>query len=207
MMKNLTIALVLFFSARVLAQDINLPEPQKTGGKPLMEALNERHSTRDFTEQKLSEQQLSNLLWAAWGFNREEKRTAPSSMNRQEMQVYVAMESGLYLYDAKTNVLLQKSKEDLRGDTGKQGFVKGAALNLIYVANYADNNKIDEEKWAHYSYVNTGFMAQNVYLYCASEGLGTVIRAWMNVEKLKELMALPAENKIVLAQTVGYPKE
>ncbi len=207
-MKTLTFVLVLVCSTVMSAQDIKLPQPQKTGGMPLMEALNSRHSERDYSDAELTEQQLSDLLWAAFGYNRSEdkKRTAPSSMNHQEIQIYVTMADGWYLYDALNNVLIQKGKEDIRNHTGKQPFVKNASLNLVYVANYADNKKINEEKWLHYSYANVGFISQNVYLYCASEGLATVVRGWMNKEKLKEVMQLPEENVVILAQSVGVGK-
>lgn len=207
-MKYFLIVTVLLMLRLMDAQDIKLPAPQKTGGLPLMEALNQRHSTRDFSVQKLSEQQISNLLWAAFGYNREEqkKHTAPSSMNHQEIQIYVAMASGVYVYDAENNILHQKGGDDIRSFTGEQDFVKGAALNLIYVADYASNEDINEDNWLHYSYANVGFISQNVYLYCASERLGTVVRGWFDKDKLKELLQLPEENVVILTQTVGVIK-
>ncbi len=204
-MKSILFA-AFFLSASLLsAQDIHLPSPQKEGGKPLMTVLNQRHSTRDYSEQALSKQQLSDLLWAAFGYNRGEqkKRTAPSSMNHQEIEIYVALPDGLFFYDAKNHLLIQKGKDDIRSATGKQDFVKNAALNLIYVANYAENPKISEEKSLHSSYVNTGFISQNVYLYCTSEGLGTVVRGWFDGDKLSAVMNLPEGHKIILTQTVG----
>src|SRR5574344_3021277 len=108
---TLLFCLLSFF---VQAQDINLPQPVRTGGMPLMEALNNRESARSFIDKPIDLQTLSDLLWAAWGFNREDKRTAPSSRNRQEIDVYVSLQKGLYLYDAKNNVLKQISKEDIR---------------------------------------------------------------------------------------------
>jgi hypothetical protein len=106
------------------AQDISLPLPSRKGGKPLMEALNDRGSSREFSEKDLSLQQLSDLLWAAWGINRETdgKRTAPSSNNRQEMDVYVTLKTGLYLYDAKANTLKQLHNRDIRALSGTQPF-------------------------------------------------------------------------------------
>ena len=204
-MKNGFVLLALLFSSVLCAQDIKLLAPLSDGGQPLMEILNERQSSRDYSSKELSQQQLSNLLWAAWGFNRGEqkKHTAPSSMNHQEIQIYVTLASGFYLYDPKINVLLHKGNADIRALTGEQDFVEQAPLNLVYVANYADNDKIDEETWLHYSYANVGFIAQNVYLYCASEGLGTVVRGWVDKEKLEAALSLPEENVVILCQTVG----
>jgi SagB-type dehydrogenase family enzyme len=186
------------------AQDIIvLPAVEKSGGIPLMQALDQRHSVRSFTKDPLPEQVLSNLLWAAWGYNRpdKQKRTAPSSMNKQEMSVYCALESGLYLYNAGEHRLELIKNEDLRGKTGNQPFVGSAPLNLIYVA---DTKKQSTETS---SYANTGFISQNVYLFCASEGLGTVVRGWFDNKKLHKAMGLDDKQTIILCQTVGYPKK
>lgn len=130
---------LLLFTSALYAQNIKLPTPNKSGGKPLMTVLNERKSSRDFSEKILPNQQLSNLLWAAWGYNRADKRTAPSSQNKQEMDIYVALASGCYLYDARKNELVLVVKQDLREKTGKQDFVKNAPVNIIFVA--------DKGKW------------------------------------------------------------
>ena len=195
----------------VNAQDIQLPLPERKGGKPLMEALNERSSAREFSEKDLSLQQLSDLLWAAWGINREAdgKRTAPSSHNNQEMDVYVTMKSGLYLYDAKGNVLIQIHDRDIRALTGTQPFPASAPVNLVYVADLAkrglQEGQLITDTDLLSSWANTGFMAQNVYLWCASEGLACVIRAMVLRDKLAQEMELMPLQRIVLAQTVGFP--
>ncbi len=194
------------------AQNITLPAPVKTGGKPLMDALNERESSREFSEQDLSLQQLSNLLWAAWGINREAdgKRTAPSSNNRQEMEVYVTLKSGLYLYDAKANALNQIHNRDIRVLSGTQDFVAKAPVNLVYVADLTKRGLKEGQQITDTdllsSWANTGFMAQNVYLYCASEGLSCVIRAMVQRDKLGPEMGLKPTQVIILAQTVGKPR-
>jgi len=208
-MKRLGLILFTIIITTILsAQDIQLPKPTRTGGMPLMEALDARKSDRAFSDKELSDQTLSDLLWAAWGFNREDKRTAPSSRNRQEIDVYVSLQKGLYLYDAKNNVLKQISKEDIRSTTGviQQLFVKNAPVNLIYVSN---KNKItgkSEEDLIAATYANTGFISQNVYLFCASEGLNTVVRAMFYKEKLAKKMNLGKDQIVTLTQTVGYPK-
>ncbi|MDR3189249.1 MAG: SagB/ThcOx family dehydrogenase [Prevotellaceae bacterium] len=194
-------AVALMVSATAFAQNIALPAPQKSGGKPLMEALSQRQSARAFSDRALSEQTLSNLLWAAYGFNRDGMRTAPSANNRQEFEIYVALQTGLYLYNAKDNALELVKKEDLRSKTGKQGFVGVAPLNLVYVYN---TGKMGDEKMA---YADCGFISQNVYLYCASEGLATVVRGFVDREDLAKAIGLKSGYAITLSQTVGYPKE
>jgi nitroreductase len=191
------------------AKTVQLPKPQMEGGKPLMQALKERHTAREFSDRKLSDQVLSNLLWAADGVNRPDgKRTAPSAMNWQEIDIYVATADGLFLYDAKANALKEIVAEDVRAVTGQQPFVKEAAVNLIYVADYARmGGRAAEETKNSWASVAAGCIVQNVYLFCASEGLNTVVRGMVPREQLGPKMNLRPEQKILLAQTVGYPKQ
>ena len=213
-MKKLIIGFLTAISIlmNVSAQDINLPAPDRTGGKPLMQALNERQSIRSFTKDTLSLQQLSDLLWAGWGINREDqkKHTAPSSMNRQEIDVYAALPGGLYLYDPELNMLKMINNKDLRKATGDQDFVADAALNLIYVADMAKLGKKegDEIKDSDLlsSWANSAFIGQNIYLYCASANLGCVIRG-MVTKELHTEMGLRSNQVIILAHTVGVPKK
>jgi SagB-type dehydrogenase family enzyme len=194
-----------------LAQElapIPLPPPQTSGGKPLMQVLKDRHSTREFSIQKLSPQVLSNLLWAAFGVNRPDgKRTAPSAMNWQEIDIYVATQDGFYLYDAKANALNPVLAQDVRGATGMQPFVKEAAVDLVYVADLAKTGRTGGEDQTLYTAADTGFIAQNVYLFCASEGLAVVVRGSVDRMALAKLIKLRPNQKIILAQTVGYPKK
>lgn len=197
----------------IKAQDIKLPVPSRDGGMPLMKALNERESSRLFSEKDLTPQQLSDLLWAAWGINRESdgRRTAPSSHNRQEMDIYLAMKSGLYIYDAADNRLLQVHDRDIRSLTGTQDFPATAPVNLIFVADLAKRGLKEGQQITDTdqlsSWANTGFMAQNVYLWCASEGFSCVIRAMVPRDKLAPAMGLKPLQVIILAQTVGFPQE
>ncbi|MFO7889165.1 MAG: SagB/ThcOx family dehydrogenase [bacterium] len=211
--KNIALGLtiLLISSAALYAQDkktIQLPEPQTEGGRPLMEVLKDRHSSREFSSKKLSLQILSNLLWAAWGINRPEsgKHTAPSAMNNQEIDVYVSTADGLYLYNAETHTLEPVLAQDIRVFTGGQEFVKDAPVNLIYVADYSKMGDSSEEQKIFYSAADTGFISQNVYLFCASEGLATVVRGWVDKPALEKKMKLKSDKKVILAQTVGYPK-
>jgi SagB-type dehydrogenase family enzyme len=188
---------------------IDLPAPQTTGGISLMQALKTRHSTREFSSRPLPPQVLSNLLWAAFGVNRPEsgKRTAPSAMNWQEIEVYVATPGGLYVYDAKSNKLDPVLAEDLRAATGTQSYVDEAPVNLVYVADLAKTGHPAGTEQTLYNWADTGLIAQNVYLFCASEGLGTVVRGSIDREVLAKLMKLRQNQKIILAQTVGYPRQ
>ncbi|MFB0516864.1 MAG: SagB/ThcOx family dehydrogenase [Candidatus Neomarinimicrobiota bacterium] len=209
---RLLVAVLLICPALASAQElksIQLLKPEIDRGRPLMQVLNDRRSTREFSTEKLPLQELSNLLWAAFGVNRPEsgKRTAPSAMNRQEIDIYVASADGLYLYDATAHTLKPVLAEDIRAATGRQPFVQEAPVNLIYVADFAKMGESAADEKVFYSAANTGFIGQNVYLYCASEGLATVVRGMVDKPALAKVMRLRADQRIILAQTVGYPKE
>lgn len=209
----LTSLTIVSISLSLIAQDITLPAPDRKGGKPLMQTLNERQTTRTFTEDKLTQQQLSDLLWSAWGINRadQKKRTAPSAMNYQEMDMYVAMPGGLYLYVAENHSLKMINDKDLRKTTGTQSYVNNAALNLVFVADMSKVGKKEgvriDDSDLFMSYSNAAFMSQNVYLYCASANLGTVIRGSIPKDKLAAEMGLRSNQIIILAQTVGVIKK
>ena len=209
---HLGLAALLAFSTLVSAQDlkpVQFPQPQTEGGKPLMQAFKERKSTRSFSSEPLPTPMLGNLLWAAFGINRPEtgQRTAPSAMNRQEIDLYVATAHGLYLYDAKGNALQPVLTNDVRAATGMQPFVKDAPVNLVYVADYSRMGGGTDGEKDLYAGADTGFIGQNVYLFCASEGLATVVRGSVDRAALAKTMKLRPEQKIILAQTVGYPKK
>jgi len=197
-----------------MGQDITMAQEQKSiqltkpqiAGNPLMEVLAKRSSSREFSAEPLPENILSNMLWAAAGINRPDsgKRTAPTAMNKQEIDVYVASESGIYLYEAKSHSLKMIAAGDLRALTGRQDYVKEAAVNLIYVADYSRMRSSSDQEL--YAAADTGFISENVYLYCASTGLATVVRAYIDKQALSKAMKLRADQKIILAQSVGYPK-
>lgn len=188
--------------------NIVLPAPQREGGLPLMEALMKRRSSRKFSGREIDLQTLSNLLWATFGYGGGGKRrTAPSSHNRQETDLYVALPSGAYIYDPAENVLKQILEEDIRPLTGLQDFVSEAPLNVIFVADTSKITGKDERGTIETAYVDTGFISQNLYLYCASAGLGTVTRAMVDKVALAEKLSLRPEQIITLVQTVGYPQE
>lgn len=220
MLKKILISAVVavWFSSAAVAQEltpIKLLPPDTKGGKPLMQCLKDRRTDRSFSARKLPVEVLSNLLWAACGVNRAEsgKRTAPSASNRQEISVYSVMEEGLFLYNAKTHVLEPVLKNDLRRNTTvflqpEKSSVDRAPLQLIYVADYSRMSFYtnDEEK-KFYSAADTGFIAQNVYLYCASFGLSTVVRGMVDRDTLAKDMKLGNRQKVLLVQAVGYPPD
>jgi len=209
---GLALSFLFTSSNLILAEEpkpTQLLRPQTAGGKPLMQVLKERKSSREFGPERLPAQVLSNLLWAAFGVNRPDsgKRTAPSAMNWQEIDIYLAMAEGLFLFDAKVHLLKLVLGEDIREMTGLQPFVKEAPLNLIYVADFSRMASVTDEQKEFYSAADTGFIAQNVYLYCASEGLATVVRGLVDRPVLAKAMKLRTDQKITLVQSVGFPKK
>lgn len=201
----------LFGLATVSAKDpdpVKLPPPQTTGGMPLMQALQERHSSREFSAKPLTPQLLSSLLWAAGGVNRADsgKRTAPSARDWREITIYVATADGTYVYDPNAHALRLVLARDLRALTGQQDFVAGAPINLVYVADHSRMQDASAEDITRYTAADAGVIAQNVYLFCASAGLNTVVRGSVDRAALGKALGLAAHQQIVLAQTVGYPK-
>ena len=211
----LCLGVVVFLSGgdRAAAQEppgpIHLAAPQTSGGKPLMAALKDRRTSRSFSAKKLSPQQLSNLLWAAFGVNRPDsgKRTAPSAVNWQEIDIYVALSEGLYLYEGKAHALKPILGEDLRALAGRQPFTGVAPVDLIYVADRSRMGRAEDDDKDFYSAVDTGLISQNVYLFCASEGLATVVLGMVDRAALADKMGLRADQRIILTQPVGYPKD
>ncbi len=198
-----------------MEQAIHLPEPQKTGGKPLMDCLRERHSTREYSTREIPLQELSNLLWAAFGLTREHAGTgigipgshsAPTACNSQAIDIYVGLADGVYLYEPHTNELRGVLAEDIRPHlyVKEQAFVMDAPVNILYVANRSRMVMADDWAWQAFTYADTAFIAENVYLYCASAGLETVVRAMVDRDKLADVLRLGPDQMVTLAQTVGY---
>lgn len=173
----------------------------------LKSALEQRASGRSFSSQGIEEALLLEMLWAAFGVNRPQsgKRTAPSSWNKQEIDIYVAQQSGMRRFDAATSALVPFKGVDLRTLTGKQGFVADAAVSLVFVA---DLNKLDnhsKDTVLPTAWADTAFISQNVYLFCAAAGLTTVVRSYVDRPALAKAMGLEENMAITLAQSVGYP--
>lgn len=168
----------------------NLPKPATEGGMPLMEALSKRHSNREFSDKPLSEQTLSDLLWAAWGVNRPDgKHTAPTAMNKQEVMVFAALENGVWLYEPSENTLTKVLPDDTRAAFG------GAPLSLLYAAP-ADSDVAG---------CHVGSLYQNAGLYCASAGLANVVKT-TGRDALKGKLALPKGYKVFIVHSIGWPR-
>lgn len=187
---------------------INLPAPETSGGLPLMEAFRLRQTIREFMHKPLPGQLLSNLLWAAFGINRpaSDGRTAPSALNQQEIDIYAALPNGLYRYDPHGHCLLLAAPHDVRCLTGVQQLVDEAPLDLVYVANHARAMLVPTAQRESLAAASAGAIAENVYLYAASAGLATVVRALIDRETLARAMNLESNQHVLLAQTVGYPQ-
>jgi hypothetical protein len=192
--------------------DFVLPKPQLQGGRPLMQALAERKTNRNISDERLSPQMLSNLLWAGWGINRPGAggRTAPSAMNVQEIVLYVFLAEGIYRFDAASHSLKPVLAGDHRAQTGSQTGVGKAPVSLVFVADldkYSNSRgaSVDTARRSAWSYAHCGFIAQNVYLFAASEGLASWFRAMIDAPALAKLLNLPATQVVLCSQGVGYP--
>jgi nitroreductase len=184
-----------------------LPSPRAAGGMPLIDALRLRRSTRVFSDRPLERQALSDLLWAANGVNRPSgDRTAPYWRHIMVIDIYAAMADGVWLYDPEAHALVLRQKDDLRGLSGTQDFVASAPLNLIYVAHGERMTDVGPQERSLFASADSCFIGQNVYLFCASEGLATVFRGSANQAKLGAAMNLPDGRFVTFAQTVGYPR-
>lgn len=195
--------------ASTFAQDLSLPKPDKSPGMSLTEALEKRQSGREFSDQELTPQQLANLLWAANGITRPDgRRTAPTARNAQEIELYVIIKSGVYVYDADADKLTQVLKEDIRNLAGTQPFTHKAPVNILYVADYDKQTwDIPLEKKRQYGAVDSGFIGQNIYLYCAANGLSTVFRGMIDAKALHQKLNLPENKEVLYGQSVGFPKK
>jgi SagB-type dehydrogenase family enzyme len=199
MKKRILLLSLLCFAAATQAQDIDLKPPVRTGGKPFMEVVNARRSERTFVKKALPEQTLSNLLWVANGFNRDKNRTAPTAMNRQEMELYVVFDHGAYFYNAKQHRLTLVATGSFGEALGQPTITGNAALTIVMVA---DLNKSSIEN----ARTSTGYISQNIYLFAASEGLGTVARGSFNNSALARALQLTDKQAIMLVQPVGFLK-
>ncbi len=200
--------LTLFALSSLLpAETISLPEPQRDGGSTLKEALKNRRSTREFAPQPLSIHQLSNMLWAAYGVNRpaEGGRTAPSAWGQDEIDLYVFLEQGVYLYLPGAHALHQVKAGDHRKEAGTADFTTAAAVTLVYVADHRRSPRTAVWEKEKYAYIHTGFIGQNVYLFAASEGLACVIHDSARKEELARVLGLGSNEQVIISQTVGQP--
>ena len=201
-----SVAAALLLPSLLSAQE-PLPRPRIDAGMPLMQALSQRASSREFASSPLPPQVLGELLWAATGINRPETghRTTPSARNLQEVDVYLATADGLFVYEPGTHTLRLVVKEDVRAATGQQPFVATAPVNLVYVADLARMPNVSEQDQLLYPAIAAGAMVQSVYLYAASAKLAAVVRAMVDREALGRAMRLRPDQRIIICQTVGLP--
>jgi nitroreductase len=186
---------------------IALPPPEMERGGTLMQALKARRSTREFATKPLPVALLSTLLWAAFGINRAQSggRTAPSAHGWKEIEIFAALPDGVYRYDAIGHALRLAVPADVRALTGTQEFVRSAPLDLVYVADFSRMPDASAEDRAFFAGTDAAVIAENVYLFCASAGLVSVVRGLIDRRALARAMSLRPDQRIVLAQTVGYP--
>jgi SagB-type dehydrogenase family enzyme len=210
-MKKAIISFVVLLSCTIcpaqIVEIVDLPPALKTGGKPVMEAFQLRQSQRSFSPKELTSQQLSNLLWAAYGVNRPEgmRRTVPAAKEWYEYDIYVLKADGWFLYEPKKHALLKMGSEDLRIYGGTQDFVKTAPVILVYIADFDRMTNTTDELRKFFSAVDVGYISQNVYLWCASEGLATIILGQVDKAKVHEVLKLKSAQQVILSQPVAYP--
>ncbi|HNX42908.1 MAG TPA: SagB/ThcOx family dehydrogenase [Bacteroidales bacterium] len=211
MKRILFLSLISFFGLTVFCQElqpVKLLPPQIDKGKSLMQSLQDRHSSREFSDKELSLQELSNLLWAANGVNRpgEKKRTAPSAMNWQDIDIYVFLKEGVYLYNAFEMTLQPVVKGDLRSLTGMQPFVAGAPVNLVLVSDTKKMSRGDENSKTANASAEAAFVGENVYLFCSAFDLNCVLRGSVDREKISKTLNLRPEQLAIYGITIGFPK-
>lgn len=207
----LAVAGVAAASGPAVAQQlapIDLPAPRLDFGRSIGQALRMRRSQRDFASRPLPVQVLSELLWSAFGVNRPDTqdRTAPSWRHARETEIYAAMASGTWRYDPAAHRLEPHLAGDIRAQTGVQDFVATAPLTLVYVSDATHLSGIPPQEQRRFAAADIGFIAQNVYLYCASELLACVFRGSLDAERVGRTLQLTETQFIEFAQTVGYPK-
>lgn len=185
-----------------------LPAPRLLAGWPLMQALADRCSCRSFRQQEVPLQEIADLLWAGFGVNRPASggRTAPSAYDLQDIAVYLVSSRGAFLYAAGEHALVKRTEADLRSVTGTQAFVSQADLNLVYVCDTTRLAAFAAEDQQQWPWAHCGCIAQNVYLCCAALGLATVVRSTIDRQALAARLDLAQSDRILLAQSIGYPE-
>lgn len=198
-MKKILLAVVMMLIASSAnAQDIQLVQPQISGGKPLMDVIKSRRSERLISSEMLSQEDLSNLLWATWGISSDDgKRVVPTALNKQNIELYVLLDSGVYIYDAANNLLKLVDSKDLRPSFGaSQPYAANAPVHLLFVT--------DDKKFGD---MHAGSMYQNAFLYCASEGLACVVRGAYDREEAQKALKLDGDKEVVITFVAGYKEE
>lgn len=179
---------------QVMAGDIALPKPQLTGEVSLMQALQQRHSDRSFSEKALDNQTLSNLLWVAYGVNRPDgRRTIPTALNEKDLNIYVVKADGIFLYEADNNLLKQVSDKNALNLFQAQDYMRAVPVVFVYTGNSAD-----------YSVMHAGAAYQNVGLYTATNGLGSIVRGYFDKQEVAKALGLSATQRVIISQAIGW---
>jgi len=197
-MNKLFILAIISIMASVTINAEVLPTPNTTGGKPLMQVMNERKSSRDYQPgQAISKQDLSNMLWAAWGVTHDGKHTIATAMNRQELILYVVTHTEVSRYNPEANTLTTVNTGDFRKYSTMQDFAAIAPINIVLVVDTSKQERVEFQGYT------AGAASQNIYLYCAQAGLKSVVRAGFDRENLPKALKLSANERILFVQTVG----
>lgn len=208
MKKVLFLSVMAFMPMLIMAQDIiKLPKPKRSGGVEFLTLLNNRVTNRDFIDKGMTDQQISDMLWVAYGINRPDgRRTVPTASNKQEIDLYVFMKKGVYLWNATDNTLKLVAAGDQRAKTGVQDFVAVADVNIVMVSNLDKMTGKSVEAKKETTSVNSGYISQNLYLYAANAKMGSVARLMFNREELNKILNIKDNQWIVLTQSVGNVK-
>ena len=205
----ITFATSLLFANGAFAQDIQLPTPDKSNSMTLMQALQQRQSGREFSTRAIDNQTLSQVLWAACGINRPESKkiTAPSAINAQDIQVYVASKDGVYLYLPLVNKLQKVTDEDVRPlVAGRQASIGEAPIHLILVSDLSKFGNRQNDATITMATMDSGYVSENISLICTALGLVTVPRMMMDKEGLKKALQLTDHHELLLNNPIGWPK-
>ena len=185
-----------FMATSALAADIKLPAPEKTNNTTLIQALENRHSDREFSDRVVDNQTLSNILWAAYGVNKaEDKRTIPTALNKRDLNIYVFNKEGIWLYDATSNSLKQQSAENHLKLFQLQDYMAPVSTVLVYTGSTED-----------YAAMHAGSAYQNVELYTAANDMASIVRGYFEREKVQEVLNLPDGQRVIISQAIGWNK-
>ena len=197
MFQKLTLVLAaVLISSGVMADDIRLPEPNKTGKTTLMQALDDRHSDRVFADTEVDDGTLSTILWAAYGVNRDDgKRTIPTAKDTKDLAVYIFKKEGVWLYDADNNLLKQVSDQNQMTLFQKQDYMMSVPVVLVYTGSQAD-----------YAAMHAGSAYQNVELFAAANNMASIVRGYFDHEKVSEVLKLGKGQRAIISQAIGWKK-
>jgi len=194
MFKMIGFMMTGLIATSAFAADIKLPTPDKTNKTTLIEALENRHSDREFSDKVVDNQTLSTILWAAYGVNRADgKRTIPTALDKKDLNIYVFNKDGIWLYDAPTNTLKQQSEENYLNLFQKQDYMNSVSTVLVYTGSMED-----------YAVMHAGSAYQNVELYVSANNMASIVRGYFDHEKIQEALKLPVDQRVIISQAIGW---